>query len=143
MKFRKPTLNGDGSSATPLLSLFYSSFSLCRSVQIRNHPRLFPSSYTEYQALNINKIKHHKPSSIQFIREIDIFSNTGPYKVSYVLSGCQYGHQSGTAHIKTIFSFWTGTGKRFIGNALCISDDSIIFCTFHEKTISLTKLQKK
>jgi hypothetical protein len=32
---------------------------------------------------------------------------------------------SGTTHIKTIFSFWTGDVRNFIGNALCISNDSV------------------
>jgi midasin (ATPase involved in ribosome maturation) len=32
---------------------------------------------------------------------------------------------SGTTHIQMIFSFWTGTGKRFIGKALCSSDGSV------------------
>jgi hypothetical protein len=34
------------------------------------------------------------------------------------------GTTSGTKHIRTIFSIWTGTDKHFIGNALCSSDDS-------------------
>jgi hypothetical protein len=32
---------------------------------------------------------------------------------------------SGTTHIKTIFSFLSGTGKHFIGNALSSSKDSV------------------
>jgi hypothetical protein len=32
---------------------------------------------------------------------------------------------SGTTHIKTIFSFWTGTGRHFRGNALCSFDDFV------------------
>jgi hypothetical protein len=32
---------------------------------------------------------------------------------------------AGTTHIKTIFSFLTGTGSHFIGNELCSSDDSV------------------
>jgi glucuronate isomerase len=32
------------------------------------------------------------------------------------------GTISGTTHTKTIFSFWLGTGKRFIGNTLYSSD---------------------
>jgi anti-anti-sigma regulatory factor len=31
----------------------------------------------------------------------------------------------GTIHIKTIFSLSPSTGKRFIGNVLCSSDDSV------------------
>jgi hypothetical protein len=30
-----------------------------------------------------------------------------------------------TTHIQTVFSFWTGTNKHFIGNALCSSDGSV------------------
>jgi hypothetical protein len=82
--------------------------------------------YTEYKALNGNKIKHYTSSTIKYSREIDIFSNTGPHKVPYVLSRCQYGTISGTSHIKTICSFWQGImGKHLIGNALCSSDDSV------------------
>jgi len=48
------------------------------------------------------------------------------------------GTISGTTHIKTIFSFSSGTGKHFIGNALCSSDDSVThlihnFAMFHDK----------
>jgi hypothetical protein len=35
------------------------------------------------------------------------------------------GTISGTAHIKSIFSLWTGVGKHFIVNALCSSGDSV------------------
>jgi hypothetical protein len=35
------------------------------------------------------------------------------------------GTTSGTTHIKTMFSFSQGTGQHFIGNDLCISDDSV------------------
>jgi hypothetical protein len=35
------------------------------------------------------------------------------------------GPISGTTRIKTIFSFSPGTGKHFIGNAFCNSDDSV------------------
>jgi hypothetical protein len=31
---------------------------------------------------------------------------------------------NGMTHLKKIFSLWTGTEKRFIGNTLCSSDDS-------------------
>jgi hypothetical protein len=40
-----------------------------------------------------------------FFGEVDIFSNTGPHTVPYVLSTSQYGVIIGTTHIKTIFSF--------------------------------------
>jgi hypothetical protein len=64
-------------------------------------------------------------SFIKCIGEIGTFSNTGPHKVPYVLSRARYSTISGTTHIKTIFSFSPGTGKHFIGNALCHSDDSV------------------
>jgi hypothetical protein len=35
------------------------------------------------------------------------------------------GTVRGKTHIKMILSFWTGTGKHFIGNVLCSSDDSV------------------
>jgi hypothetical protein len=35
------------------------------------------------------------------------------------------GNTIGTTHIKTAFSLLPGTGKHFIGNALCRSDDSV------------------
>jgi len=69
-------------------------------------------------------MKHYKFSTIKCLGELDIFSDTGPHKVPYVLSRCQYGIISGTTHIKTIFSFSPDTGKRFICNALCNSDHS-------------------
>jgi hypothetical protein len=43
-----------------------------------------------HQAVNCNKIKHFVPSAVKCIEEINIFSNTGPYKVSYVHSISQY-----------------------------------------------------
>jgi hypothetical protein len=36
------------------------------------------------------------------------------------------GTISGTTHIKTVFSFWPGIGKHFTGNALWISDNSVM-----------------
>jgi hypothetical protein len=47
------------------------------------------------------------------------------------------GTISGTTHIKTIFSFWTGVGKHFIGNALCRSADSFtqLIRVFHSFTL--------
>jgi hypothetical protein len=41
-------------------------------------------------ALNVNNICIS--STIRCIGEIDMFSNTGPHNVPYVLSICQYGH---------------------------------------------------
>jgi len=38
---------------------------------------------------------------------------------------CSVDVNSGTTHIKTIFSFWRGIGKHFTGNALCSYDDSV------------------
>jgi hypothetical protein len=35
------------------------------------------------------------------------------------------GTISDTTHFKTMFSFWPGTDKHFIGNALCCSDGSV------------------
>jgi len=65
-------------------------------------------------------MKRYTSSTLKYVKEIDTFSDIGPHKMSYVLSRSQYGH------IKTIFSFCTGTGKHFIGNALCSSDDSVM-----------------
>jgi hypothetical protein len=41
--------------------------------------------------LNDNKIKLTS-STVKFTGEIDIFSNTGPQKLPYMLSRSQYGH---------------------------------------------------
>jgi len=62
---------------------------------------------------------------MKYIGEIDTSSNTGPHKVSYMLSRSQYGTISVTTHIRTIFNASPGIGKYFIGNALCSSDDSV------------------
>jgi hypothetical protein len=52
------------------------------------------------------------------------------------------GTIGGTTHIKTIFSFWTGTGKHFIGNALCSSDDSVMQLTHILKNFTVNMFKK-
>jgi len=69
-----------------------------------------------------NKVRLCISLTVKRIRGIDVFSNTGSSIVSYVLNTFQYGTTSGTTHIKTIFSFSTGTGQNFI--SLCSSDYS-------------------
>jgi hypothetical protein len=36
------------------------------------------------------------------------------------------GTTSGKTHIQTIFSFWLGTGKHFLGKALCSSENFVM-----------------
>jgi len=57
--------------------------------------------------------------------EIGTFSHTGPHTISYPLSRSEYGIISSTTHIKMVLTFWPGTGKHFISNAPCSSDDSV------------------
>jgi hypothetical protein len=60
---------------------------------------------------------------MKYTVELDTFTNTEPYRVSYVLSSTV----NGMTHIKIIFSFLPGTdNKHFIGHALCGSDDSVM-----------------
>jgi len=57
------------------------------------HATESPCSYTESPAPN-DKIKHHVPSTIKCIGEIDTFLNTGPHKVPYMLSRSHYGRHT-------------------------------------------------
>jgi hypothetical protein len=53
-------------------------------------------------------------------------------------AGLNMGTITGRTHINMTFSFWTASGKHFIGNALCSSDDSVtqLIHIFHSSTIS-------
>jgi hypothetical protein len=74
-------------------------------------------------------------STIKCIAEMDTFSNSGPHKVPYVLSRSQYGTFSGKTHIKTIFSFWTGTGSvSLVTHSAALR--SHILQLFHDKQYS-------
>jgi len=57
------------------------------------------------------------------------------------------GTISGMTHMKMIFNFLTGTGKHFIGNALCSSDDCHAthshFALFHNKQYLLQTPRRK
>jgi len=66
------------------------------------------------------------------------FQTLDPTKFLMCSADLNMGTISGTTRIKTIFSFWTGIGKHFIGNALCRSADSVMQLshTFHILTIS-------
>jgi hypothetical protein len=78
------------------------------------HPALYDTNIKEVHSI------------AKCIRDFGTFTNTGPHEVPYVLSRPQYDTISGTTHIKTIFSFWTGTGTALT----ILSRNSFTFCTF-------------
>jgi hypothetical protein len=47
---------------------------------------------TDFPAINGSKMKYDVSSTIKCAGEIHMFPDTGPHKVSYVLSRSQYGH---------------------------------------------------
>jgi hypothetical protein len=101
---------------------------------------------TECPALNGYKTKHIS-ATIKCTGEIGTSSNTGPHKVSYVLSRSQSGTISGTTHVKIIFNFSPATCRHFTGNGLCSSDNCHVtrshFVLFHDKQCLINHPKKK
>jgi hypothetical protein len=78
-------------------------------------------------ALKGSKIKHYIPSTTQCIGKSIHFQTMDITKyLMYSADLLIWAPLVALAHIRTIFSFWTGIGKHFIGNALCSSDDSVM-----------------
>jgi len=73
------------------------------------------------------KLKHYTSLTVKCIAEIDMFQALDVTKFLMCSVDLDMGTSSGTTHIQTIFSIWTGTDKHFIGNALC---SSFTFCSF-------------
>jgi hypothetical protein len=81
----------------------------------------------EYRCLASNKskiFKRHLSSTIKCNEGTGIFKHWTSQSSLCALY-ISIWHHSGTTHIKTIFSFWSGVGKHFTGNVLCSSEDSV------------------
>jgi len=59
------------------------------------------------------------------IGETDTLSSTGPHKLSYMFRDLNMDTISGVTHVKMLLTVPPVTGKCFIDNAFCSTDDSV------------------